>query len=143
MNKIIIEMIEEGEYSLVAISGEDIYKGSGIGIKPIISPMRENVEFFKGKEVGDTVIGKAAALLLVLSGAKAVYGKIMSRTAVIVLASSGINYKYGELVEFIKNRDNTGMCPLEDAVKDENTPEIAIALIEKRIKELMSGQYKK
>ena len=139
MNKTIINMIENGDSSLVAVNGENIYKGDGIGVKPIISPMRNNIEFFKGYEVADTIIGKAAALLLTLSGAKAVYGKIMSRAAVDILKENGIDYQYGVLVDFIKNRSGTGLCPLEDAVKTENNPQIALSKIEKKIEQLMYG----
>ena len=132
-------MIGNGDSSLVAIHGEHIYKADGMGVKPILTPMRNDMGFFKDYEVADTVIGKAAALLLVLSGVKAVYGKIMSRAAVDIFMENGIEHQYGMLVDYIKNREGTGLCPLEDAVKTENNPQKALYKIEEKIEQLMTG----
>lgn len=115
------------------------YQTSGKGVKPIISPMRTNRSFFSGKSVADTTIGKAAALLLVLSGAKYVYGEVMSQSAVSVLRENGIIFEYDQLVEYTKNREGTGMCPLEQCIQDETDPAIAWTKIENKIAELMNS----
>lgn len=139
MNLKIIDLVRGESCTFAAFDGESYYEASGIGVKPIITPMRQNREFFKGKEVADTIIGKAAAMLLVLSGAKAVYGKVMSKGAVQVLKDHGIEISYETLVEYIENRAGNGMCPLEDSVKDEEDIHIAYNKIEKRIEELMKN----
>lgn len=137
MNKQIIELVQQHEYSCVAARETIFYQGTGLGVKPLITPMRENRQFFQGAEVADKIVGKAAAFLLVLSGAKAVYGDIMSKGAVEVLEQRGIDYCYVTLVEFIENRTGTGMCPLEQSVKEETSPEKAWDKIENTIAELM------
>lgn len=135
----IIDLVRDGSCTFAAFDGESYYEASGIGVKPIITPMRENREFFKGKEVADTIIGKAAAMLLVLSGAKAVYGRVMSKAAVQVLKEHGVEFSYGTLVEYIENRAGNGMCPLEASVKEEEDLHRAYNKIEKRIEELMKS----
>lgn len=57
--------------------------------------MRTNRAFFSGKSVADTTMGKATAVLLVLSGAKYVYGEVTSQGAVSVLQENGIIFEYG------------------------------------------------
>ena len=141
MNLKIVELVKEGSCTFASFDGKSYYEASGIGVKPIITPMRENMGFFKGREVADTIIGKAAAMLLVLSGARAVYGKVMSKSAVEVLTAHGIEFSYGTLVEYIENRSGDGMCPLEDSVKDEEDIHKAFIKIEKRIEELMKKAH--
>ncbi|MGI5894640.1 MAG: DUF1893 domain-containing protein [Candidatus Merdivicinus sp.] len=138
MNQNLIDLIDRGEYSCAAMGQEIDYHCSGLGVKPIITPMRENRRFFEQKEVADTVVGKAAALLLVLSGASAVYGKVMSQSAVQVFQTYNVPYQYGTLVDYIQNRTGDGMCPLEDSVRDVSDPEIAWEKIEQRIAQLMA-----
>jgi len=33
---------------------------------------------------------------------------------------NNIQYEYKEKVDFIRNKDNTGMCPMENKFKDES-----------------------
>lgn len=134
------QLIKTGVRTCVAADETCItYKASGIGVKPIVSVMREDRYFFKGKYVADTIVGKAAALLFVLSGAKYVYGEVMSKTAISVLEENGILFEYDELVEYTKNREGNGMCPLEQCVRDENDAVVAWIKIENKIAELMEA----
>ena len=133
----LIELVKSGVCTFAADRAEGIYQAEGLGVRPIITPMREDLAFFRGCPVADTIIGKAAALLLVLSGASFVYGTLMSQAAVGALERAQIPYEYETLVPYIENRTGTGMCPLEDAVKDEDDPQKALPLIELRIALLM------
>lgn len=133
-------VINNKQHAFIAINENETYISDDIGVKPIITKLRQDQEYFKDFVIGDKIIGKAAALLLVLSKVKYVYGKIMSKAAVEVLQSNSIVFEYGEVVDFIQNRTNTGMCPLEDSVKDTCSPENAFVLIEERIKELMKNK---
>ena len=134
------QIIQSGAYTCVAADEQRIfYQASGMGVKPIISPMRENRAFFQGKYVADTMVGKAAAMLLILSGAKYVYGAIMSQSAARVLKIHGIPFTYGQRVEYIKNRTGTGMCPLEQCVQGDEAPAAAWAKLEERNAALMKA----
>ena len=131
-----IALLDSGS-TFIAIKDKIIIQSCGLGVKPIIEEMRDNQKVFKDAIIVDKIIGKAAALLLVLSGARFVYGRVMSKTAVEVLKHYQVDYQYGELVEVIQNRSHTGLCPLEDSVKDTMDPQCAYYLIEERIMKLM------
>ncbi|MEF9941186.1 MAG: DUF1893 domain-containing protein [Lachnospiraceae bacterium] len=125
------------EYSFVAIRGEQQYTATGVGVKPIMEQMRKNRKIFQGYAVADKIIGKAAALLLVLSGVKFVYGEVMSQAAKTVLCQNQVVYECGQTVDYIENRTHTGMCPLEISVQETENPEEAFNLIEETIEFLM------
>lgn len=52
----------------------------------------------------DHLIGRAAALLLLAAGVKAVYGEVMSEEAHRLLSDAGVRTEYGTLVPKILNR---------------------------------------
>lgn len=134
------QLIKTRTYTCVVAAEHSVfYQTSGKGVKPIIFPMRTKRSFFSEKSVADTTVGKAAALLFVLSGAKYVYGEVMSKGAVSVLQENGIKFEYGQLIEHIKNREGTGRCPLEECVQDEVDPAVAWIKIENKISELMGS----
>lgn len=138
MLKKLIEILNQGTYSCLAAENEKIvYQAAGIGVKPIITPMRENRKFFQNKIVADTKVGKAAAMLLALSGAQYVYGQVMSKSAVALLKKHNIECSYETLAEYIPNRTNTGMCPLEMSILTEDDLEAGFVKLENKIKELM------
>ena len=139
-NQELIALVKSGQCTFAADRGGTCYKAEGLGVRPIITPMRDNLAFFHGCPVADTIIGKAAALLLILSGASFVYGTVMSQAAVQVLENAHIPYQYETLVDYIENRTGTDMCPLEDSVKEEDDPQRALPLIEARIAQLMQNK---
>lgn len=125
----VTKYLEEG-YSLVAIRDGSLYKSSDRGILPIFRPMVSNQEFFKDSYVADTIIGRGAAMLLVLSGVKGVYGAVMSESATDVFRKFNVMFESGELVPYIKNRNNDGLCPIEKSVAKAVDPEQAFQLVQ-------------
>lgn len=89
-------------------------------IKDIKKILQENPNSLKGAIIADKVIGKVAGSILAVAGVKEIYADVISKFAISVLEEKGIKYEYLEKVEFIKNKDNTGMCPMENKYKDEN-----------------------
>ena len=90
-----------------------IYCSNEIGVKPILSKLNENIDFYKGADIEDTVVGKAAACLYVLAKIKFVYAHTLSELAKTYLEKNNIPIKYDELVKEIRNRTNTDICPLD------------------------------
>ena len=86
----------------------------------IVSILKTDKNALKDAIVADKVIGKVAAALFTLAGAKEVYGKTMSKYGMQVFKNNNIKYSYTEEVEYIINNDKTGMCPMENKFKDEN-----------------------
>ena len=114
-------------YSCVIVkSGEVIHSVNGKGIRPLLDLYRNNKSDLFESYVADKVIGKAAASFLVCAKVKEVYGEIMSKYALELLNRYEIKTEYGTLVDEIRNMTNTGMCPIENLVKDINNPEDAV-----------------
>lgn len=88
-------------------------------IKDIKNILKENSEALKGAIIADKVIGKVAGSILTVAGVKEIYADVMSKYAIPVLEENHIKYEYLEKVDFIINKDNTGMCPMENKYKDE------------------------
>lgn len=132
-----IAELEKNEYSCVVLKDDKLYRFNGIGVKPIISNLDINKTFFEDALIADKIIGKAAALLLVLGKIKMVYGAVMSQTAIEVFENNKTSYQFGEKVPFISNRSNTGTCPLEQAVAEIDQPDKAYIAIKNKIAELM------
>lgn len=106
-------------------SFQNIYVSDQKGIAPIMEKMDENRFFFKGAAAADRFLGKAAAMLLMDSGAACVYGEVISSHAQKVLdglvqeetaAGGSFFYQNREVVPYIINRKKDGMCPMEKAV---------------------------
>lgn len=83
----------------------------------------------QGFSAADKVVGKAAALLFVRSGVRAVYAPVMSRQAVSVLSRNGIQAVYDTITEAILNRQGNGLCPMEAAVQGIEEPEAAFTAV--------------
>lgn len=133
-----INILENEDISFVVIKNNEIIKDKAIGIKPIFQRIKQDKNFFKNAIIADKIIGKAAALLLVSSGIREVYGQTMSKTAIEVLENHKTYYRYGKKVDFIHNRDNTGLCPMEETVKEIHNPENAFIPLGKTIDALMA-----
>jgi len=120
-----------------------IYCSNEIGVKPILSKLNENIDFYKDADIEDTVVGKAAACLYVLAKIKFVYAHTLSELAKAYLEKNNIPFKYDELVKEIRNRTNTDICPLEKSVIHIDDPVIAKTALENVIQILMNQKKTK
>ena len=112
-----VSIIKKEEASCVFIrDGQIIHQMNGSGIAPLLDVLENQPELLKGTAVVDKIIGKAAAMLLVLGGAKSAYGEVMSGAAKTYLAGQGIQTSCGRCVDMIINRMGTGLCPMERSV---------------------------
>ena len=109
------DLLLQENCSIVASNG---YVSFASGIKPLIEKLNEDLYYFKDLEVADKVVGKAAAMLFVLSGVKKVYAHVLSKAGEKILIENNIEYEYGQLVENIINRSGDDICPMEKTVKD-------------------------
>ena len=109
------DILLEKNCSIVASNG---YVSFDSGIKPLVDKLEEDIYYFKGLEVADKIVGKAAAMLFALSGVKKVYAHVLSKAGEKILQENNIEYEYGQLVDYIINRKGDGMCPMEMTVKD-------------------------
>lgn len=137
------ELLIEGNYTSVVISEEKIYKAKARGVAPLINWLDEGVDFI-GAVAADKVVGKGAALLYAKLGVKEVYALVLSKMAQGIFEKYGIDYKYDILAEAIRNRDNTGLCPIETVVRECDDMDEALPLIRGKLMEMkMNGVSKK
>ena len=131
-------VLERGEYSCVVARGGVIVDARrGIGVKPILSIYDRHPEDLMGAPVADRVIGKAAAMLLVLGGAAEIYGAVMSESAIEFLSARGVPHRFGERVPRIENRTRDGICPIEQSVLGTDDLEKGLKSIRGTIQKLM------
>ena len=124
------ETLLQNNYSIIASNG---YYSTDDGIKPVITKVIENKDYFKDLSVVDRVIGKASASLFIYSGVKEVYGLVISISAKQLFEKYNIPYKFDTLVEYIENRNKDGMCPMEMTVKDIDDLEQAFVALRNKI----------
>lgn len=108
---------------LVLVKGESVYLSSEESVKGLVEFINEGTNC-SGFSAADTVVGKAAALLLKKMKVKSVHAKTISSSGLEVLENAGIDVSYDEEVPNILNKNRDGLCPNEQLVadiKDENT----------------------
>lgn len=121
------KLLIEKNLTLVAVkNGNVIFESQERGIKPMYILATEKRILAKDSAVADKVIGKGAALLCAHIGVKKLYTDLISHSAREVLTRYGIEYEYGSTCEYIKNRDETGNCPIEELSMDIEDPTVLL-----------------
>ncbi|MCI8760686.1 MAG: DUF1893 domain-containing protein [Clostridia bacterium] len=82
-------------------------------IMDLKSILKEDEKALQNSIIADKVIGKVAASIMAVAGVKEIYANVLSKMAIPVLEKAKIKYSYGQMVDFIKNQPQTGMCPME------------------------------
>lgn len=109
-------ILESGN-ACVLVKGEMSLTSKQNGIVPMVKFLNDEIGL-EGFSVADKIVGKAVAMLFVLAKVKEVYAEVLSKTAISVLEANGIPYSYKILTDNIINRQGTGLCPMEETVKD-------------------------
>lgn len=104
---------KEKQAIVIVKEGQTIFSSDGKGIKPIYTALNKLKYELRGSSVADKVIGKAAAMICEYAGIKELSTKLISENAIDVLENTSIIYNYEKSVPYIKNRDHSGMCPVE------------------------------
>lgn len=99
------------------------------GIKPLLKQLKQGN--FENAFLADRIIGKAAALLYVYGKVKKVYTPTISKPAIQVFEEYGIDYTADQVIENIKNREKTGLCPMETKVLFTSDPVEAYKIFSK------------
>ena len=110
--------LAEGSFSCVVVRNGKETVSLERGVKPLLDWLQQDNRFFAEASVADKVIGKAAAMLFVLGGAKTVHAKVLSEPARQTFETYKVAISYDILTDRIKNRSGTGLCPMESRVLD-------------------------
>lgn len=116
---------------------------SEVSQKPGVAPLLEllsSKDDCEGGAAADKVVGRAAGFLYVLIGCREVYAEVASQGAFDLLKRYGIALEADKIAPFISNREGTGHCPLEEAVKDDDEPASAYLHIQAKLQELKEGK---
>ena len=134
-------LLQEGRHSCAVCKEDKIYTSDDRGIRPLVLWLRadaqetaESKKILQNAAAADKVIGRAAALLFAHGGISALWADILSESAAEILREQGIPYSCGKLVPAIRNRDNTGYCPMETRAKDITSPQEAFAVFDGVVK---------
>ena len=130
-------LLEKENYTCVLCRGDDTVTDSRRGVKPLLE-LLESGRAFAGYSAADKVVGKAAAFLYCLLGVTALHAGVISQPALAVLEDAGITVRYDTLVPAIRNRTNTGFCPMETAVWALTDPALAPDAIRTALKNLQA-----
>lgn len=111
--------------TIAVVSNGEVFTSQERGVKPLLLLLTEKKGFLKGASVADKVIGKAAALLMVLGEIKEVHTLIISEPAIKVFEKHNIPCFYDTKVDRIVNRTGDGLCPMETLCLDVDDPQEA------------------
>lgn len=134
-------VLVEGGYTCVMVKGEVVDVSVERGIRPLFQIVKSRADR-EGYSAADKVVGKAAAFMYMLMKVREVFAQVISVPALEVLEGAGIEVSYGECVTAIRNRTDTGFCPMESAVMDVKVPEEAYAILEKKLEEMRKAALK-
>ena len=132
------EILAQTGSTCVLCRDEITYTTTQRGVAPLLSWLESGVDTC-GFSAADKVVGKAAALLYCLLGIRRVHGNVISEAAVKVLRRNGVEVYWDRLTDGIRNRTNTGPCPMEAATAHIDNPEEALPVILSTLASLQKG----
>lgn len=111
------QLVDAGESLVVAQGGVIVLRLTGRGIGPVSDALEKNASLLKRAVVWDKIVGRAAAVFYVKAGIRKVCAHVMSEEAQKLLSTAGIAASAETLVPRINNRERTGECPMEKAIR--------------------------
>lgn len=128
----------QGETLLAVVNNGTNYLYNSKGIIALYNLLADNQALLNNASVADKIVGKAAALLMVLGKVEDVFADTISAGAVKVFQANRIKYSFRILTDTIKNRLGTGLCPMEQAVINIDDPKLAFEAVGSTLKKLAS-----
>ena len=129
------KLLNAEDYTCVILKGEHCYNSMQRGIAPLMQYIADKIDM-KGYFAADKVVGKAAAYLYVRLGIAELYAGVISVPALEVLQRFHIPVSYDTLVPAIRNRTDTGFCPMETAVLDIQDTDEAYQVLKVKMSEM-------
>ncbi len=124
--------IDDSNNAIVIVkNGMIVYESKQKGIKPLYDACILLGDKLKNASLADRVTGRAAAILCIGYGIKALHTKLLSERAVGLLQETNIDYSCDKIVPYIKNRTQTDTCPVEKISAEITDAEELMVKIEK------------
>ncbi len=131
----LIKILHETGCSCVIRNGGPVRTFTRRGVADLYALLCDEPAFLQGASVADKVVGKGAAALMALGGVGELYADVVSLPALALLQAAGIRTAYGVTVPAIRNRDGSGLCPLEQLCAASDDPQELLPLIAGFVKE--------
>lgn len=131
-------LLEQEGYTCVLLRNEIVYASRERGVMPLLQWL-DSGKNFQGFSAADKVVGRAAAFLYVLLQVSEIYAGIISQPALTVLEEHGVRVNYASLVPAIRNRTDTGFCPMESVVLRITDPNQALIVLRSKVQELRAA----
>lgn len=128
-------LLKKDVYTCVLVKDAEVCTSQEHGVLPLVKWIDAG-KHFKGYAAADRIVGSAAAYLYILLDVQEVYAQVMSQGAIEILTQHGIHAMYDVTTATIRNRANTGSCPMEQTVRSCKTPETAYQAIRRKLHEL-------
>lgn len=129
--------LAKGAAVVTARRGVIVAEEYGRGVAPLLKLLDEGR--LGGMLVMDKVVGRAAAAICVVGGAKKVVTHLAGEGAAKVCAAAGVELSAEVTVPSILNRDRSGSCPMEEAVDGIDEPAAMVAAVREKL-ELMKKE---
>jgi hypothetical protein len=122
--------LNEEKLSLIIVkNGSVLYKSDRRGIYPLYMAVKECGPEMEGTSAADKVVGRGAALLYQFMKVKSIYAYLISEGTREVLVEGNIEFETEKTAPYIKNRDGTGMCPVETlSYETENLNQLMLSI---------------
>ncbi|MCD7727192.1 MAG: DUF1893 domain-containing protein [Ruminococcus sp.] len=130
-----IELLKREGFTCVLSDGGNYIKSYERGVSPLVKLICENKNL-AGFSAADKIVGKAAALLYAKLKVCEVYADVLSEGAISVFEKYKISCYCSQPTDNILNRQNTGLCPMEQAVLEIDDPDVAFEAIKLKLSEL-------
>ena len=124
-----LQMLNEQGLSLLVYNDSVLSTHSNRGIQDLLRLITEHPERLKGAIVADKIIGKAAAALMAYGEVNEVYTNIICTPARELFEREGIRIFATQEVPMIRNRDHSGMCPIDSRITDAETVEECVTIL--------------
>jgi len=136
-----ITKLDDSGLSLMVYNGDSIiFQSSSKGIRPHLEAITALGTHLKGALIVDKIVGRAAALLILYSGAAEVHADVISRGGRELLEHAGVTLTYVEETEHIKTVDGRIYCPFEAMVQGIDDPTRAYHAIVEKMDSLRRGK---
>jgi len=126
-----------GDTVIAVVKGNTVLTSPLRGIAALLAYVKNGD--LDGASLADKIVGKAAALLMVLGKVKEVYAGVITEEAKAVFVRYNVPFCFSVSANKIMNRQGTDICPMENAVLNISDPQEAFDAVSEKLIALSRG----
>lgn len=136
------KILHEEKCSCVIKNKTEIRKFFRRGVIDIYELYRSEPVFLKDAIVADKIVGKGAAAIFSKGGINKIFTDVISEKALALFNENNVVVEYNVLVPNIINRNNTGICPLENLCGNESDSDKLILIVDQFMENVVYQKIK-